>query len=500
MSGAAEVAEAGAAAVADNDDDDDGEIVEEQQPPASDAVVVTVVDGTGSDEERRKLLKPLPDADRILDVLRKRYKSLADNGTKEEETDEDGDNENGNNKKKDGDGDDEPPPPTFQVLQQLDSYDDVNYKVRIGTGTYLLKVHNGVESEDFLRSLDDEDEQDEGTIAATASDDDLSSPSFFYRRGKMRSHVHLQNAVLELLSEHGVSTSFPVKCDTGSPVVVADLPVVSSSSGESSSPPPTRRLVVRLLHWVEGTPLSAVDESYSLEVLADAGFLLGTVDRILDNVNDNSLAAVVAASDNNNNNNGGGGGNGNSSNSAHAEAMARFPQLESNVEMLSRGSMMVASTNCDDKGKNGGGGNVVEGGDKKPAAESGTATKAATTTAAHAVLDESLLIPARKYHQWDGKNTCDLRRFVRYIGSARRRELVVSVIDAFQREILDSGVSKRFRTGILHGDFNDANIIVDDRINIVGCIDVGDSVERYVAGVTFVVVAFLSYVPRARPN
>ena len=98
-----------------------------------------------------------------------------------------------------------------------------------------------------------------------------------------------------------------------------------------------------------------------------------------------------------------------------------------------------------------------------------------------AVLDASLLIPARRYHQWDGKNTSDLRRFTDYIADSRRRDLVLSIIDAFESEIVATRAADKFRIGIIHGDFNDANILVDDQLSISGVIDFGDSVERYVS-------------------
>lgn len=92
--------------------------------------------------------------------------------------------------------------------------------------------------------------------------------------------------------------------------------------------------------------------------------------------------------------------------------------------------------------------------------------------------DPSVLHAARKYHQWDGKHTADLRKYTSFIKDERRRRLVESILDHFQKEILDQGVHEMFRTGVNHGDFNDANIILDDEFQVVGAIDFGDSVER----------------------
>ena len=96
--------------------------------------------------------------------------------------------------------------------------------------------------------------------------------------------------------------------------------------------------------------------------------------------------------------------------------------------------------------------------------------------------DESLLVAARRYHQWDGKNTLGLRNFVHYIKDERRRKLVESILDAFQKEIIDSKVGESFRKGVNHADYNDANILTlmssDGNLHVSGVIDFGDSVER----------------------
>lgn len=94
------------------------------------------------------------------------------------------------------------------------------------------------------------------------------------------------------------------------------------------------------------------------------------------------------------------------------------------------------------------------------------------------LLETESLTAAKRYHQWDGKKTADLRGFVQYIKDERKREMVNSVLDAFQTELIDSGVADRFPKGLIHGDFNDANILVDNDLFVSGCIDFGDSVER----------------------
>jgi Ser/Thr protein kinase RdoA (MazF antagonist) len=92
------------------------------------------------------------------------------------------------------------------------------------------------------------------------------------------------------------------------------------------------------------------------------------------------------------------------------------------------------------------------------------------------------LAAARRYHQWDGKNTADLKDFVQYVTDERKRSMVVSVVETFQTELIDSGVAEEsFPKSLIHGDFNDANFLLNDDFCVTGVIDFGDSVERYVA-------------------
>ena len=85
---------------------------------------------------------------------------------------------------------------------------------------------------------------------------------------------------------------------------------------------------------------------------------------------------------------------------------------------------------------------------------------------------------ADRYHAWDGKNTMDLAKFTYCITNDRRGSLVKEVLSSFQKDLLDSGDVPLFRTGILQGDFNDANIIVDDEKKVSGVIDFGDTTLR----------------------
>ena len=286
--------------------------------------IPSATNGTLSDEQMRKLLKPKVPEERIIQIIKSHFAL---------------------------DGQ------SVIIIKEMDSYDDQNFYVQIGDKHYLFKVHNGVESNDLSNALQ------------KANGD-------YYKKGSMTSCIHLQNAIIDTLTRHNITTTASVRPHGSStpPLTVYPLPVVS----EKHSP---CNLVCRLLTWVPGQPMASV-KLLPLETLADAGRFLGRMHQALDTI---------------------------------------------------------------------------------PAQDSG-------------VNDASLLIPARRYHQWDGKNTVDLRSYLSYITNEKRRGLVASVLDAFQTQILDASVN--FRKGINHADFNDANIILGDDLLVMGVIDFGDSVER----------------------
>ncbi|KAL7565318.1 hypothetical protein ACA910_014603 [Epithemia clementina (nom. ined.)] len=315
-----------------------------------------------SDEELRKLLKPHLSKDQAKYVLVKSYAN---------------------------DGD------QVEVVQQLDSYDDVNFKVTVKGKYYLLKIHNGVESKDFIK------------VYNAAGQD-------FYKKGCLNSVIHLQSTIMALLSANGIGTNQPITArDTNAPVCIHSLPVVS----EDHSP---QQLAVRLLSWVEGRPMSDATV-LPIESLAEAGRFLGQLDKVLDHISD------------------------------------------------------------------------------KDTNES-TATDAIKTDSSNVVIDRSILEPAARFHQWDGKNTSDLRSFTPCIDDERKRSLVVSILDAFKRDIIDSGDYKEFRLGVNHGDYNDANILQNDDLSISGVIDFGDSVQSWRVLDVTVAMAYSMLSVYGKPN
>ena len=349
-----------------------------------------------SDEEMRKLLVPQPESDeQLLSIVNQHYELV-----------------------------------NVRVVQRLDSYDDANYMLQDDDGTkYLLKVHNGVESREFIS---------------------VSHGSDFYTSGKMSSAIHLQNAIMELCYEHGLCTSRPIPVkSTGSPqpekaapVCVASLPVLSVEHSPCD-------LVLRLLTWVPGIPMSNIIH-LPLEALADAGRYLGKMDKILDNINASALSGAFR----------------------HVgSSAALLGQQRSSFVMLEDASHSPSSGPDHNSFLS----SVATGSRKRSKSLDRLRANLGMEERAGALLDQSLLIPANRYHQWDTKNTADLRKYLGYISDSKRRGMVESVIDAFEMTLVRSGVADTFRKGVNHGDFNDANILVDETMTVCGAIDFGDS-------------------------
>eukprot|EP00520_Triparma_pacifica_P018133 CAMPEP_0118633868 /NCGR_PEP_ID=MMETSP0785-20121206/1230_1 /TAXON_ID=91992 /ORGANISM="Bolidomonas pacifica, Strain CCMP 1866" /LENGTH=584 /DNA_ID=CAMNT_0006524779 /DNA_START=104 /DNA_END=1855 /DNA_ORIENTATION=- len=131
---------------------------------------------------------------------------------------------------------------TFKILKQLDSYDDENFLLELSTGSskkkYLVKVHNGVESEDA-------------------------------------SIIDYQNSIMMHLNTHpSVTTTAPLMSNDGKPFSNHKLPVLSSDHSPAT-------LTVRLLTYIEGTPMAY--KSVTPQLLYSAGKYLADIDSSLDN-------------------------------------------------------------------------------------------------------------------------------------------------------------------------------------------------------------------------
>jgi len=302
------------------------------------------------DEARRKLLKPKVTPEEALSILIDCYIP-------------------------DGFGSN-PELPRCEVIQQLDSYDDINYLVKIDGEKALLKIHNGVESEHYIAA------HVKKRARLQNDADDTNDPA------SRTSIIDLHTAIYEHLStpKYNITTcrSIPVKNsslsnnddeDRDDCVCIRDLSVIS----EEHSP---MQLVCRLQTWIHGTPLSDV-KWCSIETLVDAGCYLGRMSHALDDL---------------------------------------------------------------------------------------------------AASDKDVLQASKIYHAWDGRHIVDLEPYISHLDDDDRRKLIISIVDSFKKEIIESGEGDKFRMSINHADFNDANIIVSNvdgtGIKVSGAIDFGDTVHR----------------------
>lgn len=288
---------------------------------ATTAATTMSTDGATGDEVRRKLLKPKVTEEEALSLLVDFY--IADGF------------------------DSDAPLPRAEVLQELVSYDDANFVVKVDGEKALLKIYNGVESEKYIAKharkrakLDvaDDPDKDGGCIIDlhSAIYDHLSAPKYDVTTG---STIPVKNSTSD--------------CDTDdNSVCIRELSVISAAHGP-------QQLVVRLQSWVHGTPLCDV-RWFPIETLLDAGACLGRICGAFDD---------------------------------------------------------LAASNPD-------------------------------------TLQES-----KRYFAWDGRNLLDAKPFIVHIDDVDRRKLVTSVLDEFQKTMIEEKEGEKLRMGINHGDFNDGNLV-----------------------------------------
>ena len=304
--------------------------------------------GCSSDEEMRKLLKPNPSEDDIVKVLHESY-VLDSSGSCVNDV---------------------------RVCKQLESYDDCNYLVEINKCEYILKVHNGVESDAYINS--------KKTV-------DSSSGSHIELMKKIFTHLNQPQFQVKTslpvppCSSSGKSQQQQQQDDDDEEEEEEESSSIHKLSVVSKDHSP-RELVVTLLEYVPGIPLSNCP-SVCVETIADAGRYLGRVCTALDDL---------------------------------------------------------------------------------------------------AATDDRAVAMSKRFHAWDGQHTPNIQKFLPYIEHSKRRQMVQNVIDTFtQTFVKNTNNVKAFRKGILQGDFNDANILLqntkDYQQQISGVIDFGDSTYRYVS-------------------
>eukprot|EP00752_Nemacystus_decipiens_P014891 g13256.t1 len=107
--------------------------------------------------------------------------------------------------------------------------------------------------------------------------------------------------------------------------------------------------------------------------------------------------------------------------------------------------------------------------------------------------DKSLL----RGHTWDLKNTGALSGYTEHVRDPTRRALVESVIDAFRTTVMTT--SAHLRHGVIHGDFNDANVILSpDLQDVAGVIDFGDTAHTWLVNDVAIAMAYAMLSPLAK--
>lgn len=346
---------------------------------------------TQDDEEMRKLLKPNPTTDQVINILQRCYVHPSKTALVVVE-------EDNANLDEDGQKIYQNTTVRIQVLSQLDSYDDCNYHIKLNDESFLLKIHNGVESANFIQCFEKN-----------------SNNNYFKNGGSV---LHYQNAIMQVLKNHNVPsntsisafrlsiTDEPISENQILPISIHYLPVISPVHSPC-------RLVVRLLTWVPGRPMSSI-RILPLEAIADAGRFLGRMDLALDTMTSRQASQSELSSEN-----------------------SDLLHLDEN------------------------------------------------SWSAH-LNDTSILEASRRFHQWDGKNFSSVRKYVKYIRDDKRRNMIETIMDAFDNQIA-SKVKENpeyFRIGVNQGDYNDANILMNEKtFQTSGVIDFGDSTERLVQNI-----------------
>ena len=105
------------------------------------------------------------------------------------------------------------------------------------------------------------------------------------------------------------------------------------------------------------------------------------------------------------------------------------------------------------------------------------------------VLDTFTDPNAKRKLPWDVGNIDFLNKRFNIINDKKKREVISYFINQYNINILPN--NKLLRKSIIHNDFNDHNIIVDNDNKIFGIIDFGDMVYSYQAAEPAVCMAYL---------
>ena len=188
-----------------------------------------------NDEKLRKSLKPDPSNDEVIKAIFDTYQQDA------------------------------------KIIKELESYDDRNYLIELGSSKYLCKVYNGVESAKYIK--------------CSAETPTSSDP-------KALSSIHLYSLIWNHLNQprYSIKTSAPLPIPgkaTDPHVSTHSLPVTSKEHSPS-------QLCLQLLEWVEGSTMAS-SQAIPIETLVEAGQYLGNVCNALDDLTSSNPTAKLTA-------------------------------------------------------------------------------------------------------------------------------------------------------------------------------------------------------------
>ncbi|CAM9415653.1 unnamed protein product [Ascophyllum nodosum] len=109
--------------------------------------------------------------------------------------------------------------------------------------------------------------------------------------------------------------------------------------------------------------------------------------------------------------------------------------------------------------------------------------------------DKSLL----RNHIWDLKNAGTLSGYVEYVEDPGKRRVAEEVIEAFRSTVMTT--SAHFRHSVIHGDFNDANIVLTpDLQDVAGVLDFGDTAYSWIVNDVAIAMAYAMLCPFAKKS
>ncbi|CAM9361796.1 unnamed protein product, partial [Chrysoparadoxa australica] len=93
-------------------------------------------------------------------------------------------------------------------------------------------------------------------------------------------------------------------------------------------------------------------------------------------------------------------------------------------------------------------------------------------------------------HAWDLQHASKLEEFASHVADEDRRALLMSVLASFNDHFGSQEKTAGLRRSVIHGDFNDANIILDDKLGIAGVIDFSDSTYSWLVNDVAVAMSY----------